>query len=287
MNYIKEICKGVLIGVAQIAPGVSGGTLAIAMGIYDKLIGSVSHFFREPVKSIKTLLPYVIGACLGVVALSFAIEFLFEVYPLGTSLTFIGLILGGVPSLLSKIPLKRVKAREFGVFFLVFLLFLGMAALEGRTEGREAASALASGGLISYAAMAMVGVISAATMVVPGVSGTMILMMIGYYQPLLACINRTMVAAAGLDIPGVLAEFPILVPFGIGLLAGVFLCAKLIEYLLARWERMTYCGILGLVLSSPFVILWTLPRGSLRWGELFIGMLCFCVSYLFVARMEK
>ena len=82
LNFIKELFKGIIIGIANIIPGVSGGTLAVSMGIYDKIISAVTHLFKKPKESIRTLIPYGIGAVAGIIGLSFIIEWLFLNYPL-------------------------------------------------------------------------------------------------------------------------------------------------------------------------------------------------------------
>ena len=93
LNYIKEILRGVFIGVANIIPGVSGGTIALSMGIYEKIISAVNNIRKEFKNSVKTLLPYIIGAVLGIVVLSFVIEFSLENFELPTLMAFVGLIL--------------------------------------------------------------------------------------------------------------------------------------------------------------------------------------------------
>ncbi len=93
INYIKEILRGVFIGVANIIPGVSGGTIALSMGIYEKIISAITNIRKHFKESIKTLIPYVIGAVLGIVLLSFIIEFSLENYELPTLMAFVGLIL--------------------------------------------------------------------------------------------------------------------------------------------------------------------------------------------------
>ena len=109
MKFIKDIIKGIFMGVANIIPGVSGGTMAVSMGIYDDIINSVTHLFSEFKKSIKTLLPYIVGMGLGLVGLSYLIEMLFAKYSLQTNFAFIGLILGGIPVLV-----KRLKGKKVG-----------------------------------------------------------------------------------------------------------------------------------------------------------------------------
>ena len=75
MKFLLDILRGCAIGIANIIPGVSGGTLAVSMGIYDKIIGSVTGLFRHFKKSVTTLLPYGIGMVVGLLGLSFIIEF--------------------------------------------------------------------------------------------------------------------------------------------------------------------------------------------------------------------
>ena len=96
MEFLKQVLKGVVIGVANIIPGVSGGTMMVSMGIYDLLIHSITHLFKQFGKSIRTLLPYFIGMIVGIVALASLLKQLFAVYPLPTYTCFIGLILGGL-----------------------------------------------------------------------------------------------------------------------------------------------------------------------------------------------
>ena len=109
MKLMKEFFKGVIIGIANIIPGVSGGTMAVSMGIYDKMIYAVNNIRKQFKKSIQFLLPYIIGAVIGIAALSVVIEMLFDRRPLETSLGFIGLIIGGIPILIKKVKNKRFR----------------------------------------------------------------------------------------------------------------------------------------------------------------------------------
>ena len=99
MTLIIDIIKGIFIGIANVIPGVSGGTMALSLGIYDKLIGSVSNLLKAPKKSILTLLPIIVGCGLGIVGFTYAIEYLLVRHTFVTCMTFVGLILGGMPVL--------------------------------------------------------------------------------------------------------------------------------------------------------------------------------------------
>ena len=107
MNYVKELLRGLLIGVAGIVPGVSGGTLAVSMGVYDKIIGAVSRLFLHPAESVRILFPYAVGMMAGIGGLAVVIEVLFARFPFATSMAFLGLILGGIPALLKKACFRR------------------------------------------------------------------------------------------------------------------------------------------------------------------------------------
>ena len=250
MKFIFDILRGCAVGIANIIPGVSGGTLAVSMGIYDKIINSVTGLFRHFKKSVITLLPYGIGMAVGLLGLSFIIEFLFARYPLPTVLLFIGLILGGVPALWTRIKGKRIGAAAIFLFFafFAFTVLLPVIAGDERTDLVLTADA------VTCIKLFFVGVIASATMVIPGVSGSMILMSLGYYAPILSSITAFVRAVLDFNISAALAECALLVPFGIGVLVGIFAIAKLIEFLLARFESYTYCAVLGLVAASPISI---------------------------------
>lgn len=251
MKFIVNVIKGIIIGVANAIPGVSGGTMMVSMGIYDEIIGCVTRLFSQLKKSIITLLPYGIGMAIGVVGLSYGIKFLFANYALQTSMAFVGLVLGGVPILYSHIKGKRLGISHGLVFAAFFALIIVMQLL-GEGGERQADLTLS---LWSVIKLFFIGVISAATMVVPGVSGSMMLMLLGYYYPIINTITMAVDGLRMADIGKILEAAGILAPMGIGILLGIFGIAKVIEYLLEEYEEHTYCGILGLVIASPFSIL--------------------------------
>ena len=250
MRLLKEICRGSLLGVANIMPGVSGGALAISMGIYDKIIYAINHLRKDLKNSIRILTPIGIGVVLGFAGLSFVIRWLFEEYPLQTNLLFVGLVLGGIPEILK--PIRAEKVRTAGILAFFFFFFLVAVLPMLNISGKEAVMDLSFATAVK---MFGIGIISAATMVVPGVSGSMILLLIGYYQPLLdeitGCIQGFLTMNADQMIRGVL----ILAPAVLGLGAGIIVIAKIVEYLLAHHKTTSYWGILGLIIASPVGIL--------------------------------
>lgn len=256
MTFITDIIKGVFIGIANIIPGVSGGTIALSMGIYDKLIGAVSNFLKDWKKSIITLLPILVGCGLGLIGFTYAIEYLLSEHTFFTCMAFIGLILGGLPvlirQLLSKMKEHGGSVGISGVLaFVILFAFAIILPLFGSEE--EVLKTLTASPQLMVI-MFFIGIIASATMVIPGVSGSLVLMILGYYYGIIGSIKDFLEALKVFDIPALTNGFLILFPLGIGILLGIFLIAKLITFLFEKYGVQTYCAILGLILSSPFAI---------------------------------
>ena len=251
MNLLKSILKGMVIGVANAIPGVSGGTMAVSMGIYDKLIHALTHLFKEFKKSMQVIVPILIGAGLGVVVLAAVIEKMFEAIPIQTNMLFIGLIIGGLPIILNKVKGQKVSAGGVIGFLVFFVIVVGLAAI-GESEG---AAADVSFGFVNVLKLFGVGIVAAATMVIPGVSGSMMLMIMGYYETIIEVINDFVKSIIAFDIDAMLTAMGVLVPFGIGAVSGIFAIAKLVEIVFEKAPLIAYWSIIGLIVSSPIGII--------------------------------
>ena len=274
MQLLNKILRGIVIGVANIIPGVSGGTMMVSMGIYDLLIHSITHLFSEFKKSIKELLPYAIGMVVGIVALASLLDFLFANYPLPTSTTFIGLILGGLGTIVAKVDRKKINAVSIAVFVLLFALIVWMS-LTGEVTNPESLT-INPGQLLILLAM---GCIASATMIIPGVSGSMVLMLLGYYTPILNAVSTLKDAVFALDFAAMVNPVLTLAPFGVGVIVGIFGVAKLIEWLLSRFPTPTYCGVLGLVVSSPIAILLRTDLSGVNAPMIVISIVTFALGF--------
>lgn len=248
---IKNVLKGMVIGIANIIPGVSGGTMMVAMGIYDKLIHCITHLFSEFKKNLLFLAPIGIGMVLAIIGSSFTIEKMFESFPFQTSLLFVGLVVGGLPAMWKNVKGKDVKVGHMITCILFLALVVGMALL-GEKEGN---AVNLSFNFVNVIKLFAVGVIAAATMVIPGVSGSMVLLLLGYYNPILSAISGFIRAALSFDMQAILAGVGILAPFGVGIVVGIFAIAKLIELIFNKFPLYAYWGIIGLIVASPYAIL--------------------------------
>lgn len=273
MSFIKDILKGVMIGIANAVPGVSGGTMMVSMGIYDKIIYAITHLFSEFKKSVKLLLPYLIGMVLGIVGLAFVIKFLFANFEFQTKLAFVGLIVGGLPLLFGKIKGKKKGLPHIVVFLLFFAAIIAMQVFGG--EGKAVELVVSPGCLIM---LFIIGVIASATMVIPGVSGSMMLMILGYYSPIMGLVTELVKALAKRDTAALMHNCILIMPFGVGVVLGIFGVAKLIEFLMKKYEVLTYSAILGLVVSSPVVIMLGTSLGSLNVVSVLTGVVALIVG---------
>lgn len=250
MKVIKDILKGMVIGIANIIPGVSGGTMMVAMGIYDKLIHCITHLFKEFKKSVLFLLPIVLGMGIAIIGSSFGIEYLFATFPIQTNLLFIGLIIGGLPAIWKNVKGNSIRLGHILAFLAFFVLVVGMALL-GETEGNAADLSFT---VVNVLKLFGVGVIASATMVIPGVSGSMVLLLLGYYNPIISSINDFIRALTSFDVNGIMQGIGVLAPFGVGFVVGVFVIAKLIEIIFKKFPLYAYWAIIGLIVASPIAI---------------------------------
>ena len=248
---LKNIFKGMLIGIANIIPGVSGGTMAVSMGIYDRLISCISHPFKEFKNNLLFLIPIVLGMGIAIIASAFGIDYLFESFPLQTNLLFIGLIMGSLSAIYGKVKAVTMRIGHIVAATIFFAVVVGMAMLNGSGGGYVNLEPTVSGIILLF----LVGVLASATMVIPGVSGSMMLLLLGYYNPILDTIKAFIVAVLSFEFSALFSTILILVPFGIGVLVGMIAIAKVIEVIFERYPTYAYWGIIGLLFGSPVAIL--------------------------------
>ncbi len=248
-NIILAI-KGFIMGIANIIPGVSGGTLALTLGIYEQFIGAISHFFSNLKDNIKFLLPIIIGMGLSIVTMSSVIDSSFSHFPIPTTLFFMGLVIGGIPLLTRKVKgTKEIKqVSSYVILLLAFALVMVLAFSEELFGNGLGQANFSNMSIIGYIILGLVGVVAAATMIIPGVSGSLVLMLLGYYFPVVKTIKQFT------HLKNIVPNFLILAVFGIGVLIGIVVVAKVIEWLFEKYEHKTYFAVIGFIVSSIIAI---------------------------------
>lgn len=242
-------------GVALIIPGFSGGTVAVVLGIYYGLVSAVSGLFRHFVRNFLYLLPFAIGMVLSVAALIIPIGAALEYIPLPTICLFVGLMLGGVP------PIARDAGRPNKFAYIVsFVLACAVAVgicFIPRLGDVEVGSAPGVG---TYFSLVGVGFVGACGFVVPGISGSMILMVLGYY-------NYVLGAGRGvLTLTNVGGNLLIILVFAVGVIAGFFVISFIMKLLLTHCKRGTYYAILGFIAGSIFTLFYQQADSLINYG---------------------
>jgi len=282
-HLIKETARGIVIGVANIIPGVSGGTMAVSMGVYDKLIEAVTDLRKNFKKSLLFLLPYLIGAALGIVALSFVVRHSLQTWPLQTAGLFIGLIIGGLPVILKNFRGAKINIGHVVILIAFFLLVIFMSL----NKDIESTATDFNLNPIMIIQLFAVGMIAAATMIIPGVSGSMVLMILGFYNGIISNISQFIKALLSFDMAGITHGLGVFIPFGIGILIGIALIAKLIRWLFANAPISTYTAITGLILASPFAIMIETGFDKPQAGTIAVAIVLMVVGLTISAFMSK
>lgn len=243
-RFFINMLKGGAIGLAMIIPGVSGGTLAVLLGVYDKIIDSVGNLFKKFKDSVLFLLPIALGAVLAFAALYYPLKYALMYAPFPTILLFAGLMLGSIPDLIKKSETNGFKKIDTVGIVLSCALVVGICFIPSIGDVNLSADMK----VWEYFLLLLMGMLASCALVVPGVSGSMLMLIFGYYAPLLATISalRTSFGHSVL----------VLATFAVGLVVGFFTIAKLMQLLLKKFRRTTYWCIVGFVIGSvPAVII--------------------------------
>lgn len=269
--------KGIVLGISFIIPGVSGGTLAVLMGIYEDLIEAAGNFYKG-VKNFKKyfmyLLPIGLGVVFSVAICARIIKFGLDKVPTTTMLIFLGLILGGIPKLFKSVS-KRAGLKEYLLMLVGVVIVCGMLFVDKGSSNVT----FSSMGVVDYILLFLVGMLASGTMVVPGISGSFTLMLIGYYEPILNVVNK-ITAFENLS-----SNIVILIPFMLGIVIGIVVIAKIIEYMLKKYHNATYYVIIGFVFASVISVVYQLFEYSYNSVHLVVGLILMCINALFVYKI--
>ncbi|MDK2802329.1 MAG: DUF368 domain-containing protein [Oscillospiraceae bacterium] len=234
MLFLKNIIYGIILGVSNIIPGVSGGTIAVVLNIYDKIISSIASFSSIK-KNFCFLISLGIGCITGVFLFSSIINYFLNNNLLSTSMLFIGIIVGSIPMIYIKCKSKFFNIKNIFIFSFFLLLMIIMSIFSMSNIKEEVIQNI---NLQISLKILLVSIISSICMIIPGISGSFIILLFGLYSTIIMAINQMNILILSLVV--------------VGVLIGIIFGAKLIGYLLKRFMESTYSAILGLVIGSIF-----------------------------------
>lgn len=258
MKYLVNVFKGLAIGVATLVPGVSGGTMAIILGVYDEMLHAVGSFFADWKKHALFLMELGIGGLLGVFFFSRLLEDVVNKYPFVTGYLFVGVILGGVPVLYKK---STEGKRDYKNLLFLAIGFVTVLLLSSEPEATTTMATME--GFKSILFLFFAGIVIAVALVLPGISASFMLYVLNLYSVTLNAINTR--------------NIPFLVPLALGVGLGTMATTKAIEKLLQKYTAQTYMLILGFVLGSLIPVFPGIPEGFTAAASavaFIIGFLC-------------
>lgn len=253
MKTIILFIKGLIIGIGKIIPGVSGAVLAIILKVYDEGIDSIVNIFNNPKRNILFLLNIGIGILLGIILFSNIINYALNNYYVLTMLFFVGLIVGGIPSIL-----KEVDRKDYIYTFIILVLFTIISIFNINNNY------VIKNNFVDYIIFFLGGIIETCGTVIPGLSSTAMLLILGIYNNVIESIG---------NISKLIINYKVLVPFTLGIISSLIFVSKFISISLKKYKKKTYSVILGLVLSSIIVLIVKTFTYQVYLLELIIGLI--------------
>lgn len=252
-NFLKNLLAGFGIGVGSAIPGVSGGTIAVIFHVYEKLIWAISHIFKAFKEAIIILIPILLGVVIGLVPTVILMDKALEGFLFGVVCIFAGFITGSMPKITGEIKGVKVKPIHIIVLVIALLITIGLG-VGSIVSNSDVSTHFAHPEVWFYFVLIPVGLLSSVALVVPGISGGMVLILLGFYAPLINSTVDTMKACLAGDWSNFGNQVLILLCFAIGVIVGFFLVSKLMNLLLSRFHDVTFFGILGFVIGSTIAL---------------------------------
>ncbi|MGL5124168.1 MAG: undecaprenyl phosphate translocase family protein [Fusobacteriaceae bacterium] len=258
--------KGIGIGVANIMPGVSGGTLAVVFGVYDKLLEAIGNFYsankEKKIKFLKFLSPIIVGACFGIIIFAKILQYLYINFPTLTGIAFLLLILPSIPLIIKneKFNLKNCFSLLSGIIITFIFILLGVKYGSKINEIGMVKSFTTIYGLKLFFS----GTIAAGAMIIPGISGSLLLLMLGEYYNIIFSINKCIInillflkGDSNMSFWGTITSGPFLnlSVFLLGIIIGIITVSKFITFMLNNYRSITLYFINGIIITSLLQIL--------------------------------
>lgn len=280
MKYLKIVLKGILIGFASVGiPGLSAGTIAILLGVYYVMIDSISKIFKDFKNSFLFLIFLLIGYGIGALLAGNVFSILIEKYPVITTFTILGFVIGSIPKLFKDIKPYMKKPSNWVLACFIWTLILLFSFLI--IKGEEVILSLDMS-LLDWILLILVGFLTSGTLIVPGMDYVIVLLALGYYSAIMELLN---VFAGNAILGNVILLGTYLISYGV----GAFLLSKFInKYKEKHTDKMLFSNF-AFVTVAPIIIVKKNLIDTLVYETMFddissiiIGIILFIISFLFV-----
>ena len=312
-EWFRRLVAGLAIGAGAAIPGVSGAAIAVIFRVYEDIIGAVNNFRKKFGWAIKVLIPILLGIMLAVIACIIIFSYAFEYMMFVLICVFAGFLIGSFPGITDEVKGEKIN-KKFCLLIAagaVFVIGLGVLNVIAGLNNFSVESLFISLPWWLYLVLIPVGAVAAVALTVPGLSGSLILLILGFYRPLVDYAKLWSKELLTGDFAHTGALFGVLGCFAIGCLIGVVLVSKIMNVLLRKWRKETFFAIIGFIAGSILVLyfnsnivsyyrVWANPAlGEAfkihpvlpMWLEIIIGILvlalCAFLSYRLVVAQRK
>ena len=262
-KIVSNVIKGICVGGSMLIPGVSGGSMAMILGIYNKLISAVSSFFKHKRESIELLGTFALGGLIGILLFAKPLLYLTDKYTFPMMYFFIGAVLGSIPMIYKQAEIKKISIRSV-IYILLGLLIILLISL----IPKELFNVDLSNGIMDYLLLIIAGIVSAIALVLPGISVSYMLLVLGMYEETIRAIDEF--------------YLPYLIPLGVGLLIGIMLTTKILEKAMNSYREGSYLIILGFVVGSVVQVFPGIPSGI----NIVISLFTLFIGYYFIRKLS-
>jgi putative membrane protein len=228
-----NVLKGIAIGIANVIPGFSGGTMAVMVKIYDLFVYAFANFFNDFKNVIKKCWSLFVGIILGILIALVTIVKLLEVIPFITVMFFVGLIIGSIPTIYKKAKQGKLKIADIIGFIIAIVVIVGLPLLPQN-------DVQVSYNIGLYIILFVLGIICSSAMVIPGVSGSLVLMAFGYYSFVMITIKDLLKNLFNFSLDNYWNMFISIACFALGCLIGIVFISKLITKLTKMYPKTVF-----------------------------------------------
>lgn len=258
---MKNFFKGLLAGIGNITPGISGSLMLIIFNLYEECLNKISNIFKDFKNSFIFLFPIGLGILTGTYLFSNIIYFFINIYPMGTSIVFFGFLIGTLPSLFKNALKNGFNEKYLIGFFICFSIGLFLLFINKNFSINLN---------INFITLLFIGFLLCLSTIIPGISSTIILSLISFYNTYLYSINNI--------------DLSILIPIAIGYIISFYFISKLMSYLFKNYYGFVYFSILGFFISTIGSVL----KLNLYFNlELIISLFMAVISFLLTLKLTN
>lgn len=257
-EWFRKLVAGLAIGAGAAIPGVSGAAIAVIFHVYEDIIGAVNNFRKKFGWAIKVLIPILLGIIIAVIACIIIFSYAFEYLMFVLICVFAGFLIGSFPGITDEVKGEKLNKKYVLLIALgaLFVIILGVLNVIVGLNGFTVANLFNPQPVWwLYLLLIPVGAVAAVALTVPGLSGSLILLILGFYRPLVDNVKEwasEMLKHGDFSHTG--ASFGVLGCFAVGCLIGVVIVSKIMNILLKKWRKETFFAIIGFIAGSIFVL---------------------------------